>query len=229
MRALRPLEFRGQRGQEQLGIGEHGERRRLVGAEHVAVDVDLDHLLLGRMPPVRRLAPPVGLAESRTHDQHDVGVVAYLVVELDVRHRDGERDSSRAARRAPAQLVVTGACSSFGDATQLVVGCRVDHAAAGVDHRQIGCGQHVGGLRDLVRRRHDRVRVAVLLRLPDGDFRLDLAVHDRFRHVEVHHARPSVPAVAKRGAAEFGDAIERDDRVAPLRDVLDHADLVEAW
>ena len=120
-----------------------------------------------------------------------------------------------------------GRMQRLGDASQFVVGRGVDHATAGMDDRQIGGRQHVGGLRHLVRRRHDRVRVAELLRLPDGDVRFHLAVHDRFGHVEVHDARPSFPAVADCGAAEFGDAIERDDRVAPLREVLDRADLVE--
>jgi hypothetical protein len=54
-----------ERRQEQLHVGQHGEIGRLVGAEHMAVDVDLDRLLLRGVPPVRRLAPPVRLADAR--------------------------------------------------------------------------------------------------------------------------------------------------------------------
>ena len=43
------------------------------------VDVDLDQLLVGGRAPVRRLAPPVGLAEPRAQHQHHVGSRARLL------------------------------------------------------------------------------------------------------------------------------------------------------
>jgi len=221
-----PFDRVGERGQEQSRIGERGDGGRSTRAEHVAVDVDLHHALLRRTTPVGRLAPPVGLAEPGAHHQRNVGVVAHLVVELDQRHRDREIVRlGQHAPRGPARR--DRRAEQLRDATQFVVGAGVDHAAAGVNDRLVGRDEQVRRLLDLVGRGHERVRSAELRRLPGRHVDLDLAVHDRLGHVEVHDARPPLVAVTQRRAPELRDAVERDDGVAPLGEVLDRADLVE--
>ena len=101
-------------------------------------------LLLGGVPPVGRLAPPVGLAEPRAHHQHEVCVVAHLVVERDERHRDRELGGlGQHAARGPAGG--DRRVQQLGDAAQLCERAGVDHATARVDDRHLGRSQHFGG------------------------------------------------------------------------------------
>ena len=81
-RSAATAELRRERGQERARVRHDRELRGLVEPEDLFVDVDLDHLLLVRLAPVRRLAPPIGLAEARADDQHDIGFAAGLVDRL---------------------------------------------------------------------------------------------------------------------------------------------------
>ncbi len=225
--ALAPLQFVRQHFEEAPGVGDDGEVGRLVEADHVAVHVDLDGLLLGGMAPVGRLAPPVGFADARAEDQHHVGIVAHLVVELDVRHGDGQRRIlGQHAARGPAGGY--GRVQQLGDAAQRIVGIGMDDAAAGVDHRRAGSDQQLRGLRDLVGSRRRRYGVAVLVRRPIGDVGLEFAVHDGLGHVDMHHAGPPFPALAQRLPHQFRHAVEGGHGRAPLADLADDAALVEA-
>jgi hypothetical protein len=85
------LELRDQHLQEGPGVADHGHVHRLVPSQRILVHVDLDQRLLVRRAPVGRLPPPVGLAEAGAQREHQVGLAAHLVVEVDVDHRDRGR------------------------------------------------------------------------------------------------------------------------------------------
>ena len=126
-----------QRDEECANVGNDPEVDRLVQAEHLLVDVDLDHPLLSGGAPVRRLSPPIGLAEAGTQREHDVGVVAHAVGELDVGHRNGDEGSLvDHVARAPARG--DWRAQQLGELAELGRRDRVQHATAGVDHRELG-------------------------------------------------------------------------------------------
>ena len=111
----------GQRGEEQLASARIASVAGLVGAEHVVVDVHLDHLLLGRRPPVRRLAPPVGLAERasrRTSTRSASLRTSWLSLMCTIGMASGEVSGST-PRAGPARR--HRRVQQLGHAAQLVV------------------------------------------------------------------------------------------------------------
>ena len=84
-------EANGERAQKNAHIGAHRHFGGFVGAERGIVNVHLHRALFRRCAPVGRLAPPVGFTEARAEHERGVGLIAHEVVQLDVRHRNGER------------------------------------------------------------------------------------------------------------------------------------------
>ena len=232
--AIHPFAFplalpdaRGERRQKNADVGLHRDVRGPVGAEHRRVDVHLHRAQLGGRAPIRRLSPAVRLAQSRSEDEHRVGLVAHELVELHVRHRDRERrilveHTARGPARGHRRL------EQVGDLAQRIPCPRVHHAAPRVDDRQAGDEHHIGGALHVGGICREWRGSPVLRRIPDGDVGLHLAVHQVLGDVEVHHAGPAVPAFSQGGAHELGNPFEARRGAAPLRERADHGLLIEA-
>jgi hypothetical protein len=165
---------------------------------------------------VRRLAPPVGLGEPAADCQDDIGLGANLVDDLreDHRHRVVEALVDHVAT-GPARGHRGG--QQLGDPLELRGGHRVQHAAAGVDGRRLGPGQHPCGLVHELRGRLDRQRAPVPGRRDIGLCGFgELAVHDVLGNREVHDAGAPAPRDAQRPPRELTDSVERGNRAAPL-------------
>ncbi len=214
-------------GQEHAHVGDDPDVDGLVEAEHLLVEVDLDHPLVLRRAPVRRLAPPVGLAEAGPQCQHDVGVVAHLLREFDVGHGYGDQAALvDHVARAPARG--HGCAQPLGNRAQLRRRGRVQHATARVDHRELRVDEHVRGLAHRGRIGRDgRLAPGARRRRVGRGRRLELAVHHVFGDAQVDHARPTLPRDAQRAPEQLRDAFVARRRAGPLRHRSRHRHLVE--
>ncbi len=209
------------------GVGDDPEVDGLVEAERLLVDVDLDHPLVRRGTPVRRLPPPVGLAESGPQREHDVGVVAHLRGQLDEGHGHGDgRAFVDHVARTPARR--HGRAQLLGDLAQLCRRRGVQYAAPRVDHREVGVDEHVGRLAHGHGIGHRR-RLAPVARgrgVGRGR-RVELAVQHVLRDAQVDHAGPALPRDAQRTPQQLRDALVAGRGTAPLRHGSRHRHLVE--
>ncbi|CAH2600075.1 protein of unknown function [Rhodovastum atsumiense] len=207
---------RKQRGQSAAGVGNDGDLDGNVLVDRGRVDVDVD-LLRMRAEGVQPPGHPV--VEARADRQHDIAAMHGEVGFIGAVHaqhaqelRIGGREGAESHQRAGA-----GEAGLAHELRQRLGGARagIDHAAAGVDHRPLGCLQHRHGAGDLGLVRLGLRPVGAVRRLGRALVR-GLADQDVLRQVDHHRAGPAAAGDVERLVDGAGEVARTLDQIIVL-------------
>ena len=191
---LAPVELGEHLAQEGAHVGHQAERNRIIAADLLRIDVDVNEFGRRNGEGVARNPRTRGaVVKADTERQQDVGLARRVIGLVMAAARDhAERERMMGIDRAePAHRGRDRNLQAFGELQKLLAGAAVTHALADDDARPLGAEQHVDGLHHAF-----RLGAAAAGNIGAPFLRLRRFLGSRFqKHVERHvqHHRTGTP------------------------------------